>query len=291
MKMSAEQFNKRYPVGVQVRYWPVLPADDNTMPKVTVTRSEAWDTGSDTAVVKVEGMAGGVAVSHLEVLALSALSAKEAGQVGRPTFWSEDDFLFDVQEEFLNENQVPRIRALQVYAEGLEVQTYDAAIQESILKSQRDELEADVVRLEAELALLKAELEATKSDAAEWYVKMNAYAFDLNALKAAPKVDGDAENCVESIKHILSTWIQDGSIECRGDEDCDHCAIISLLHSMARIKAPIPQDADLRLALEDCGRCGKPEAEHTLGVWGRRWCPPHWNQEYHAALAPRKEQP
>lgn len=67
MKISAEDFNLKYPVGTPVRYWPVLPPDPDIPPIETVTRSEAWNLGHGEPVVKIEGRTGGVAVAHIEL--------------------------------------------------------------------------------------------------------------------------------------------------------------------------------------------------------------------------------
>lgn len=58
----ARQFNELYPVGTPVVYWPVLGHPHCIK---TLTRSRAWALSSGTPVVKVEGFAGGVAISHL----------------------------------------------------------------------------------------------------------------------------------------------------------------------------------------------------------------------------------
>ena len=69
MKIStAEAFNIKYPVGTPVCYWPVLPARDEYPPKETKTRSEAWDVAKGRAIVMVDGIAGGVAISHIELI-------------------------------------------------------------------------------------------------------------------------------------------------------------------------------------------------------------------------------
>lgn len=66
-KISVEQWNARCPVGTPVRYHPIWPP--GTVAHVdTKTRSEAWALGGGEVVAKIEGKAGGVCVSHLEVL-------------------------------------------------------------------------------------------------------------------------------------------------------------------------------------------------------------------------------
>lgn len=62
-KMTAEQASEMYPVGTKVRYYPV--AGENNYEE-SVVRSSAWALGHGELVVKINGRAGGVAISHLE---------------------------------------------------------------------------------------------------------------------------------------------------------------------------------------------------------------------------------
>lgn len=63
--MTADEWNANHSVGTPVRFWPVMPKRDGEAVD-TATRSEAWELGRP--VVLVKGIAGGVALSHLEVL-------------------------------------------------------------------------------------------------------------------------------------------------------------------------------------------------------------------------------
>jgi hypothetical protein len=63
MKITAEEFNELYPEGTPVHAWPMTRADD---PLVTKTRSIAWDC-CGTPIVKVEGKAGGIALTHIDL--------------------------------------------------------------------------------------------------------------------------------------------------------------------------------------------------------------------------------
>lgn len=64
-----ERFNSAVPIGTRVRYWPVLPARDGMpAPLETVTRSVAWALGHGDGVVLIVGQAGGVLLSHVELL-------------------------------------------------------------------------------------------------------------------------------------------------------------------------------------------------------------------------------
>lgn len=66
----AKVFNQNHPVGTPVRYWSGAREGDGVVSK---TRSESW-TVCGTAVVMVEGKAGGIALSHIE--ALETMEAK-----------------------------------------------------------------------------------------------------------------------------------------------------------------------------------------------------------------------
>jgi len=57
-----------HPVGTRVRYWPIYPPIESVPPVDTVTRSEAWALGDGSVVVCVDGQAGGVHLSHIEVI-------------------------------------------------------------------------------------------------------------------------------------------------------------------------------------------------------------------------------
>lgn len=67
--MTAEEWNKKYPIGTKVRYYPIkgIPEYDNKY-RDSVTRSEAWTLGHGTAIVKIVGTAGGVDLDHLKIL-------------------------------------------------------------------------------------------------------------------------------------------------------------------------------------------------------------------------------
>lgn len=68
-KMTAEEFNEKYPVGTEVLYWPGARTDQAGIP--SVTRSPAWEVGDGTPVVSVAGKSGGIALSHIEPLNLA----------------------------------------------------------------------------------------------------------------------------------------------------------------------------------------------------------------------------
>lgn len=69
LNITAEEFNRRYPVGTEVRYYETI-WDENTLS--SKTRSEAWTLGHGEPVVLIEGKTGGVSLGHLEII-------KEAG--------------------------------------------------------------------------------------------------------------------------------------------------------------------------------------------------------------------
>ncbi len=62
--LSAEEWNELYPVGVPVRYWPVL---GDELYRDTITRGQAWTLGDGHSVVTIQGQPGGVSLRHLAV--------------------------------------------------------------------------------------------------------------------------------------------------------------------------------------------------------------------------------
>jgi len=62
-ELNARLWNELYPQGTRVRYWPLLGEGDG---KASRTRSEAWVV-CGSAVVMVDGYAGGIALTHIEV--------------------------------------------------------------------------------------------------------------------------------------------------------------------------------------------------------------------------------
>ena len=63
--LQVDEWNERHEVGAVVHYWP---GSRGAAPRVSRTRSEAWMLGDHTPVVMVEGYAGGIALTHVEVL-------------------------------------------------------------------------------------------------------------------------------------------------------------------------------------------------------------------------------
>lgn len=61
-----DEFNRRVPVGTRVRFWRLRKPWRE--PVDTRTRSRAWALGHGDGVVMVDGVAGGVAISHVEIL-------------------------------------------------------------------------------------------------------------------------------------------------------------------------------------------------------------------------------
>lgn len=53
------------PIGTTVLAWP---GTRESRPLVTRTRSQVWALGSGTRVVRVEGLSGGIALTHVDVL-------------------------------------------------------------------------------------------------------------------------------------------------------------------------------------------------------------------------------
>jgi hypothetical protein len=63
--VTAKEFNALYPVGTRVVAYP-----DSRLGRalVTVTRTEAWTLGHGAVVVSVEGYAGGISLTHVDVI-------------------------------------------------------------------------------------------------------------------------------------------------------------------------------------------------------------------------------
>jgi hypothetical protein len=67
---QADEFNARYPVGTPVMAYPLTrPGENQHFFKEldTVTRTPAWILGHGEPVVSVEGYAGGICLSHVDV--------------------------------------------------------------------------------------------------------------------------------------------------------------------------------------------------------------------------------
>lgn len=60
--MTADEWNRRHPVGTPVDAWP---GSRDTAPVRTRTRTPAWTLGSGDAVVSIEGRSGGIALDHV----------------------------------------------------------------------------------------------------------------------------------------------------------------------------------------------------------------------------------
>jgi hypothetical protein len=62
--VNAAEFNARYPVGTPVVAYP-MTRDDEAL--VTTTRTPAWELGHGAPVVSVDGYAGGICLTHVDV--------------------------------------------------------------------------------------------------------------------------------------------------------------------------------------------------------------------------------
>lgn len=94
--MTADEWNRAYPVGTQVIYYPT--AFDHTTARATRTRSEAWTLGHGEAVVKVEGTTGCVSLRHLDLG--EPRVTPESGQQNEPVdnaALNEDELIADVR--------------------------------------------------------------------------------------------------------------------------------------------------------------------------------------------------
>lgn len=59
--MTADEWNRLYPVGTPVKYFAIRGRGATSETK---TRSEAWTLGSGHPVVNIHGVAGGVSLDH-----------------------------------------------------------------------------------------------------------------------------------------------------------------------------------------------------------------------------------
>lgn len=65
-KMSAAEFNAKFPVGTEFDYYSVRGGREVCEPFQTKTRSEAWTLGHGAVVVACDGKAGGLDITHLK---------------------------------------------------------------------------------------------------------------------------------------------------------------------------------------------------------------------------------
>lgn len=65
IKMTAEQFNRRWTIGQRVWYHPVIGQPERVASR---TRGEAWTLGSGDPVVLLEGHAGGISLRAVEII-------------------------------------------------------------------------------------------------------------------------------------------------------------------------------------------------------------------------------
>lgn len=70
--MTAEEFNARYPVGTPVVAYPFVRPEHRAYDPAerleTVTRTPAWTLGHGAVVVSVKGYAGGICLTHVDVI-------------------------------------------------------------------------------------------------------------------------------------------------------------------------------------------------------------------------------
>lgn len=70
MRSRASEFNKKYPVGTPVRYYPYIGSLSST----TKTRSPAWDLPDGHTLVSVDGVSGGVNIENIDGICDDSLS-------------------------------------------------------------------------------------------------------------------------------------------------------------------------------------------------------------------------
>lgn len=70
--MTADEFNALYPVGTPVTAYPLTRPEDNVpdffQRLSTLTRTPAWTLGDGEPVVSVVGYAGGICLTHIDVV-------------------------------------------------------------------------------------------------------------------------------------------------------------------------------------------------------------------------------
>ena len=69
MRITAAEWNQRFPVGTPVRYHPII--GDHEFVEST-TRSEAWELGHGAPVVKIDGRTGGVLLEAIDVITVES---------------------------------------------------------------------------------------------------------------------------------------------------------------------------------------------------------------------------
>lgn len=75
---AAVCWNTVHPVGTPVLAWPGTRDDE---PLTTRTRTRAWTLGHGAAVVSVEGRAGGIALTHIQVIEPSSREVEVRGDI------------------------------------------------------------------------------------------------------------------------------------------------------------------------------------------------------------------
>ncbi|ELC5001906.1 hypothetical protein RJK40_001363 [Salmonella enterica] len=86
-EMSAAQFNAAFPVGSSFTYHSVKGKPDAA--RFTMTRSEAWELGHGATVVMVNGVSGGVDITHLIPVAVDK-GDDHADVLQALTVWHEE---------------------------------------------------------------------------------------------------------------------------------------------------------------------------------------------------------
>lgn len=71
-KMSAAEFNAKFPVGSEFDYCSVRGGAEVSPPLATKTRSEAWTLGHGAVVVACDGKTGGLDITHLKPVEIKA---------------------------------------------------------------------------------------------------------------------------------------------------------------------------------------------------------------------------
>ncbi|MBD3004898.1 hypothetical protein [Streptomyces sp. 5-10] len=93
--MDAEQWNANHPVGTPVMAYPGARPEGHPSERrlQTCTRSRAWTLGHGEPIVKVDGHAGGIALTHVDVISAMNDDVYETRLLTKETLPALDDWL------------------------------------------------------------------------------------------------------------------------------------------------------------------------------------------------------
>lgn len=74
MSDAVEEFNRKFPIGTPVLYWPGSRKEHGFQ---SVTRTTAWYIGNQPCV-SVSGYPGGISLSHIDVIDVEQIEYQQA---------------------------------------------------------------------------------------------------------------------------------------------------------------------------------------------------------------------